>query len=178
MAGATRTTRTPRPPRARGRREQRGRRAVRSASASSRAHSCSAPPGKRAPHCRHTCGVGALLVHACEAPLQIVQYVGAPTSGALPKYALLQYYTVKCVACQLRCQRLVQSACVHVHAHVTLCELLQVRARTCNPGLTYYILKYKDTFKVLYFKLYYNYPPAVCSIAVFLLHQYRSFYPA
>ena len=64
----------------------------------------------------------------------MVQYVGAPTSGALPKYALLQYYTVKCVACQ-RCQRLVQSACVHV----TLCELLQVRARTCNPGLTYYI---------------------------------------
>ena len=160
MAGATRTTRTPRPPRARGRRERRGRRAVRSASASSRAHSCSAPPGKRAPHCRHTCGVGALPVHACEAPLRMVQYVGAPTSGALPKYALLQYYTVKCVACQ-RCQRLVQSACVHV----TLCELLQVRARTCNPnpGLTYYIRF------ILNFD--YNYSPAVFSIAVFLLHQ-------
>ena len=90
----------------------------------------------------------------------MVQYVGAPTSGALPKYALLQYYTVKCVACQLRCQRLVQSACVHV----TLCELLQVRARTCNPnpGLTYY---------TVYFKLDYNYSPAVFSIAVFILHQ-------
>jgi len=107
-ASATRTTRTPRPPRARGRRGRRGRRAVRSASASSRARSCSAPPGRRAPHGRYTCGaVRAEPVHTCGAPLQMIRrYVGAPTSGVLP------YGTVSCVIDRVRVSH---SASAHVH---------------------------------------------------------------
>ena len=125
MAGATRTTRTPRPPRARGRRGRRGRRAVRSALASSCAHSCSAPPGRRAPHGRHTCGEGALPVHnACGAPLQMVYGTwGSHSSGDLPtvKRALPGQRTHSAISCA-RSMRMAPVLCIESRA--SICEYL------------------------------------------------------